>query len=50
MSGEISSEAKRIRRSPPWPWPLVMRLMPASWLERADGPLGYVLLERGAVT
>ncbi len=42
----IRAEAARIRRRPPWPWSLLFRLMPASWLDRADGGLGYALLER----
>lgn len=44
----IATEARRIGRRPPWPWSLVVRLMPASWFERADGTMGYVMLERGA--
>ncbi len=46
----IATEARRIRRRPPWPWSVVARLIPASWLERDDGSLGYVLLERSADT
>lgn len=43
----ISAEAKRIRRLPPWPWSMLVRVLPASWQERAGGTLGYVLLQRG---
>ena len=43
----IGAQAKRIRRGPPWPWSALVRLMPKSWLERADDNLGYVLLKRG---
>ena len=42
----IATEAKRIRRRPPWPWSALVRLMPASWLNKGDGTLGYVLLQR----
>ncbi|MEO7034746.1 MAG: class I SAM-dependent methyltransferase [Polyangiaceae bacterium] len=46
----IAAEARRIRRRPPWPWSVLVYVMPARWLNRDDGSLGYTLLERGAVT